>query len=367
MKIILILALLQSVEDIYKAANTDLEAGHWSEAAARYELVLKEDPAHIPSRFNLALCYSKTGNIANAIAAYQKVLEQDGNIYEARTNLAVLLDQTERRSEAGEQFEKAIELRPDDAQAHLNIGMFYMRGQEIERAYPHLTAAAEKGVNSAELYVALSELEHTRKDETKSRTYLEKASELDPANKPVRRQLGIIYREAGEYDKAIQALRPLLPEARLELALSYFDNKNYAEAAPLFVELVNAEPSNIDYLFLLGRSYAEVKAYPQAIAVLQQVLRLKPDHVEASGTLGSIYYSLEDWARAAQALTRFIELKPGQAFAHFVLATCFDKLGKVKEAVLHYNKFLEYDDGSNDARSFQARQRARTLERRLKK
>ena len=75
----------------------------------------------------------------------------------------------------------------------------------------------------------------------------------------------------------------------------------------------------------------------------------------------------EDWARAAQVLTRVVELKPTQAINHFVLATCLDKLGNVSDALLHYNKFLEYDDGSSDARSFQARQRARILEGRLKR
>jgi Flp pilus assembly protein TadD len=65
-------------------------------------------------------------------------------------------------------------------------------------------------------------------------------------------------------------------------------------------------------------------------------------------------------------LTRFVELKPMQAVAHFALGACLDKLGNFKDALLHYNKFLEYDDGSNDPRSFQTRQRIRTLERRLK-
>src|SRR5262245_49750057 len=194
--LILIFALLQSVEDVYKSANADFEAERWSEAAAKYDLVLKEDPTHIPSRFNLAFCYSRTGDIANAISSYQKVLEQDGNLYEARVNLAVLLDQDGKRSEAGEQFEKALSLRPDDAEAHLNIGMFYLRDEENEKAYPHLTTAAEKGINSPELYVALSELEHARQNESKSRSYLERASELDPDNRSIRRQLGIIYREA---------------------------------------------------------------------------------------------------------------------------------------------------------------------------
>ena len=88
---------------------------------------------------------------------------------------------------------------------------------------------------------------------------------------------------------------------------------------------------------------------------------------EAYATIGAIFYAQEDWARAAQALTRFVELQPREALAHFVLATCLDKLGNVKEALVQYNKFLELDDGSNDARSFQARERAKTLERRLKR
>ena len=75
----------------------------------------------------------------------------------------------------------------------------------------------------------------------------------------------------------------------------------------------------------------------------------------------------QDWQRAAQAMSRVVELKPMDALAHFVFATCLDNLGNAKEAIVQYNKFLGLDDGSSDARSFQARQRAKTLERRLKR
>ena len=66
-------------------------------------------------------------------------------------------------------------------------------------------------------------------------------------------------------------------------------------------------------------------------------------------------------------MSRVVELKPMDALAHFVFATCLDNLGNAKEAIVQYNKFLGLDDGSSDARSFQARQRAKTLERRLKR
>ena len=337
--VIMVLALLQTTQDLYNSANTDFESGRWAEAAGKYESVLKEDASHIPSRFNLAVCYAKLGNTDGAIAAYRTLLDQNGTIYEARVNLAILLDQSGKHDEAGEQFEKALGLRPDDVQAELNLAMFYMRGNEIEKAYPHLSAVQGKGLSSLELYVALSEAEHARNNEVKSREYLEKAISLDSRNTNLRRQL----------------------------AISYFTDKDYTKAIPVLVGLVRSESTNADYLYLLGKSYEQVKAYPQAIAALEQAIRVKSDYVEAYATLSAVFYAQENWGRAAQLLSRVVELRPGEALPHFVLATCWDNLGNAKEAIVQYNKFLELDDGSNDARSFQARQRARTLERRLKK
>src|SRR5438094_579151 len=112
MIIILILGLLQ---DIYTSANADFDAGRCAVAATKYELVLKEVASHIPSRFNLAVCYTKLGDTSRAIAAYRTLLEQNNSIYEAHVNLAILLDQTGKHEEAGQQYEKALELHPDDA------------------------------------------------------------------------------------------------------------------------------------------------------------------------------------------------------------------------------------------------------------
>jgi tetratricopeptide (TPR) repeat protein len=333
------LLLLQSIQDTYKSANADFDAGRWAEAAAKYAQVLKEDARHIPSQFNLAVCETKLGKQEEAITTYKTLLDQDGTVYEARVNLALLLDQTGKRSEAGEQFEKALALRPDDVQAELNLGMFYMRDNNVPKAYPHLTAVAQKGIASVDLYIALSEAEHARNNEANSREYLLKAIALDPANTNLRRQLGI----------------------------SYFDEKDYSHAIPQLEQVVKADPKDTDFLYMLGKSYEATKAYPQALPILQQVLRIKPDSVEAYATIGAIFYAQQDWPRAAQALSRVTQLRPREALGYFVLATCLDKLGNEKDALVQYNKFLELDDGSNDIRSFQARERARTLERRLKR
>src|SRR5437660_344212 len=220
--ILLTLVLLQSVQDIYKSANADFDAGRWAEAAAKYEQVLKEDAAHVPSRFNLAVCFTKIEKLEQAISTYCVLLDQDGTIYEASVNLALLLDQTGKHAEAVDQFEKALALRPSDALAQHNLAMAYLRGEDMEKAYPLLTALAAKGPASLDVYIALSEAEHARKNEAKSREYLQKAIQLDPNNATLIRQLSI----------------------------SYFEAKDYAKAVPLLEQLTKAEPANPDDLYM---------------------------------------------------------------------------------------------------------------------
>ncbi len=398
--VLLILVLLQSPEDLFKAANADMDAQRWAEAAAKFERVLKDDPTHIPTEFDLAVCYAKLGNTARAEQVYRAILEQDPTIYEAQTNLAILLYQAGKAADAEEQFGKAAKLRPqdaapvlylarllekrgdaigagtsyehalqltpDDADAQLAAGLFYLRAQQAEKAYLHLTIAERLGLGSAQLFIALSEAEHALKHEDKSILYLEQAFKLD-SNDNVRRQLGSAYRESGELDKAIETLQPLGSDHNFELALAYFDKKDFEKAAALLQALAVSEPSDSDYLDLLGESQMELKHYPEAVVTLQQALKISPDDVDALRTLGSSYFSLEDWPHAIFTWEHYIQLKPRQALGYFFAAVSYDKLGNVPQALLNYNKFIEFDDGSDDPRSFQVRQRAKALARRPNK
>ena len=105
----------------------------------------------------------------------------------------------------------------------------------------------------------------------------------------------------------------------------------------------------------------------EAIPYLQKSLVLDPVRVAGWGTLAAIHYSQEDWVNAGSMLLKYLEIEPDHAPSHFGVATCFDNLGNFQKALLHYNRFIELDDGSNDVRSFQVRQRAKALRARLQK
>jgi tetratricopeptide (TPR) repeat protein len=337
--ILLFLLLLQNPADLYKSGTADMDAKNWEQAAAKFKQVLESDPTHIPSQFNLAVCYTRLGQPEAAIPLYEKILEQNADIYEARFNLAVLFHEAGNEISADEQFQKASTMRPQDPRPLLFHAEFLEKQGDTDRAL--------------ETYIQAAAADPSDRD-------------ASHALEGFRRRLGATYRTSGQFDKAIAVLEPLGPENNELLALAYFDKGDFAKAASLFRLLSSGAPSNTSYLFMLGKSQMELKEYPRAIATMQRVLELKPDDVDALRTLASGYQLLQDWSHAAATIERFVQLQPRDAYAYFVLATCYERLEKLKQALLNYNKFLEFDDGSNDPRSFQARERAKTLERRLK-
>src|SRR6476661_5135158 len=115
MKLVLLFLLLQQdPATLFKAATADMDAGKWSDAAPKFEQILKDDPTHIPSEFSLAVCYSKLGKQELSIPLYRKILEQDPDIYEVRFNLAVLLHESGYPGDADTEFLRAAAMRPRD-------------------------------------------------------------------------------------------------------------------------------------------------------------------------------------------------------------------------------------------------------------
>ena len=73
----------------------------------------------------------------------------------------------------------------------------------------------------------------------------------------------------------------------------------------------------------------------------------------------------EDWRNAGIVLLQYVTLEPDHAPSQFALALCYDNLGQFERALVHYNMFMELDDGSDDVRSFQVGQRVESIERYL--
>jgi len=386
------------LEELYAEAMTAMEAGDWSKAISKLEAILVEDPSHVSSRFNLAVSLDEAGQTDRALESYRAMLDADPTIFEARMNLAILMHEHDMSDDAIVEFTNAARLRPEDplpalyraqlldqsdridetiqayetvlgidpelVEAHERLGFIYRDMDDTDQAIREFSEAIRLGSLAPAVFVAAGDIESDRDNLDAAREYYERAAAIVPGDADIRLRLALVLRNQEQLSEAIAILEDL-EESDPVLAEAYMAAEMYAAAAAVFERLTAQNPEISDYWYMLGRAYFLTGRSEQAELVLQRAMSIEPERVAGWGTLAVIYMEREDWQSAGVMLLQYVTLEPDHAPSHFAVALCFDNLGEFERALMHYNRFIELDDGSDDVQSFQVRQRAESLERYL--
>jgi tetratricopeptide (TPR) repeat protein len=118
---------------------------------------------------------------------------------------------------------------------------------------------------------------------------------------------------------------------------------------------------------LHGRIIRDQRKFPEAAEEFSRATKLKPDAPEAWSELSGALVMAENYPSALAALDRIAALhaeKPGHVFLRAIV---LDKIRDLKPALENYQRFLQMSHGENPNQEFQARQRAKMLEREIKK
>ena len=330
----------------------------------RWTLTARSSPRtkrFFEAHMNLAILLSEEDSSEEALEEFARAAELHPSDAILVLYQAQLLDQLERVDEAIAAYEAALAMDPHTGEAHRRIGFLYMDTNRIDEAYEAFLEATRLGITAPSVFVALGDIESDREDFEGARRHYEQANQLVPDDDDIRLRLALVLREQEEFADAIDLLEEL-PGAESALAEAYLASEMYPEAAAVYERLAEEAPENADYWYLLGKSYFEMDLMDVAVPSLQKSMGIDSERVAGWGTLAAIYLRQEDWFHAGEMLIRYLELEPDHAPSHFGLALSFDKIGDYEQALLHYNKFIELDDGRDDVRSFQVRQRAQSIE-----
>src|SRR5262249_17092792 len=112
----------------------------------------------------------------------------------------------------------------------------------------------------------------------------------------------------------------------------------FAEAIPIYEELVRAVPGNPGLLLNLGLAEHMAGRHRQAIPHLEAVLKLQPDSLPARLSLGVAHLELGESALAVAPLQKALTADPGNTDARGMLAQALLSLGRGKEAAANFRK-----------------------------
>ena len=157
---------------------------------------------------------------------------------------------------------------------------------------------------------------------------------INPAHADALHFLGIVARQAGRNDLAIDYVRQAieLHDARPDA---------YSELGRALRDLRLVRPDLYDAHNTLGNALLALGRPAEAEASYRQALRLRPNNPEAHNNLGAAEQALGRPAEAEASCREALRLRPDYPDAHNNLGNALQALGRLTEAEASYRKALQ--------------------------
>lgn len=379
-----------------------LQEGRYQDAAQALTRIIQADPNDYTAHFNLALAYGFLHRDTEGIAEYRKTLELKPGLYEAQLNAGILMLRQKDAAAAMPLLEAAAAQKPNEFRPRFYLGEAQLALGEAAQAEQSYRAALETNAKSAGAHLGLARALAAEGKLADAAPQFHQAAELDPqyrdallelaslyeknkqdteaiaiyrdfpADPAAREHLGALLLDTRQYSEAIPQLEAAFtqsptPANRAALAAAYIFNSQGDKALPLLEKAVIEDAANYDLRLMYARALRDQKQYAPAARQFAEAARLKPDAGPVWDEYGGVLYLAGDYPGALTALDRARQLGENTAGNTFFRALALDKLHQVKPALEAYQQFLTMSQGKNPDQEFQARQRAKLLEKELGK
>lgn len=395
------LVVLQAADYQAEGAKA-IEEGRYDAAVRAFTQAIEADPRDYGAHFNLGLAYGYLGRNAEGIAQYRKTLELKPGLYEAELNAAILLLRTRDPVAALPLAAEAVRQKPAEFQPRYRLGEAQLAVNDAAAAAESFRAALEIDGKSAAAELGLARALAAQNKPADAAPHFERATAFDPAYSVALLELAALYEKNGQAAEALaiynqfpgdaaaqeraaalmvaagqnQEALPRLqaafdkdpnPSNRLALAQALVSTHQLDKALPLLAASVAAEPARFDLRMAYARALRDMRQFPAAVRQFAEAVKLKPGDVQAWSDLAAMFYMQDSLPEALAAFDRARDLGENTPGNWFMRAIILDKLKQAKPALEAYRRFLAASQGKNPDQEFQARQRARIIQRELEK
>jgi tetratricopeptide (TPR) repeat protein len=290
-------------------------------------------------------------------------------------------------------------LKSGDPDLQLDCAAASLDANRLEDARKILSNFADAD-HSARAQGLLGTLDEKQKDYAGSRWHLTRAAELEPSEENAWQLAEELLRHwtfepaAVEFEAA-SAKFPESTRLRLGLGAALFGDAKYAQAIPVFADLLDREPDNAEYAGMLGMSCAAVvqgarpqcatlvhyaEAHPAdarasahaaafllglsdsqdkrpvARKLLEAALAADPRLPEAQYQMGTFLQDDGQWKQSIAYLERAVALKSDFSKAHYRLALAYWRSGRKQEGEVQMELQKKFSRQEQDDRDRRLRQ-----------
>ncbi|HEX4310003.1 MAG TPA: tetratricopeptide repeat protein [Acidobacteriaceae bacterium] len=395
------------VEREFQAAMAARNRGDAEQAEILLRALDKAHPGIFAVDESLGLLLVSRDDVAPALPFLEAAVREQPSSDAAHANFGAALYALHRSAPALTQFEEAARIQPANVSTQQSLGRLYMEIRQPAKAATALLTAVKLKPGDAELQLdcitallaanrtneaqnmlaslagadesarAQSLLGETAEKEGQYKDAVEhfmRAAQLDPDEENAW-QLGAELLRHWTFDDAVRKFQiaaakyPGSTRMKFGLGAAYYGGGRYAEAAPLFADLLEADDSNASYAAALGMActaptekpeprcdvlvrYAETHPHDATAAtcaatrllqdsadnqirrarkLLNNALAANPNLPDANYQMGLLLQDGGDWAGSIVNLRRAVEAKPDFSQAHYHLALAYWRTGHKRQ------------------------------------
>jgi tetratricopeptide (TPR) repeat protein len=342
--------------------------GKDAEGIAAYRKALELKPGLYEAEINLGVLLLRQKNAADALPLLAHAAEQKPDEFQPRARLAEAQLESGSPEAAEASYRRALELDAKSADCELGLGRALARQDKLAEAAPHYRRAVELDAQFRDALLELASLYEKNQQPAEAVAIYREF----PDNPAAQRQAGQLMLQSKQYADAIPQLEAAYAKAatqanRVALARALLLGRQLDRASPLLEQAVAAEPGNYELRMMYAIALRDRKQFQPAAQQFLEAAKLKPAEPQTWTDLGGMLYMTGAYAQSLAAFDRARDLGENTPGNQFFRAIILDKLKQLKPALEAYQKFLTMSKGAHPDQEFQARQRARIIQRELEK
>ncbi|CAL1697020.1 unnamed protein product [Somion occarium] len=337
------------------------------------------------------------GNLEHALSAYENALRHNPESLSGLTQVAGIARIKENYPKAVEYFCRVLKVQQENGEVWSALGHCYLMQDDLQRAYQAYQQALYYLPNPKDdpklwygigiLYDRYGSLDHA---EEAFSSVLRMDKDFDKANEILFR-LGIIYKQQGKYNESLECFDRILknPPNPLAHADIWFqighvyeqmrdlvrardayervvrDNPGHAKvlqqlgwlyhqdgssfqnqdlAIQYLTKSLEADPSDAQSWYLLGRAYMAGQKYNKAYEAYQQAVYRDGRNPTFWCSIGVLYFQINQYRDALDAYSRAIRINPYISEVWFDLGSLYESCNnQISDAIDAYARAAELD------------------------
>lgn len=219
---------------------------------------------------------------------------------------------------------KAARNTEKDPQYQYEKAVVAMRYDLIDQAIEYLNQALALDPGHYQSYNLLGLAYFKKKNYVDAASAFEKCLELKPDVSEVHVNLGVIYEELGEKDKAEEEYKKASaidgnPNAGFNLAKFYYGQNKLDQALDYVRESIQKKNGPAAAYNLQGVILNQMGRYAEALESFQYALRLSPNDLSLNVNLGIAYINNKEFGKARELLEKILPSIQDQALKDKVI------------------------------------------------